>query len=298
MNKKMGWGIILFALVVVSVISGISFGQKREGLVNLKANDVLVPALPSQVKIKGYVGERIDSCIENRVMVQSIESIIRPFRLRFENNIDGWDWRCEFFGKWFTSAMLAYSYQPTIQHRSVIEKALTNLLKTQSPNGYIGTYDKRHRLQGWDIWGIKYTLLGLIAYYDQTKNNRVLEAACKLADWLLERVGPGKVNIASTGIPALKGLPSSSILEPMVLLYERTRSEKYLDFARYIVHQWSIPNNLAPTGLRLIQDALEGVPPSKLGGAPKAYEMTSCFEGLLDLYRVTGEKRYLQAGIR
>lgn len=32
-----------------------------------------------------------------------------------------------------------------------------------------------------------------------------------------------------------------------------------------------------------------------MSGAPKAYEMMSCFEGLCELYRVTAEPLYLEA---
>lgn len=32
--------------------------------------------------------------------------------------------------------------------------------------GYIGNYSEEAQLNQWDIWGRKYTALGLIAYYD------------------------------------------------------------------------------------------------------------------------------------
>ena len=63
-----------------------------------------------------------------------------------------------------------------------------------------------------------------------------LNGARLLADHLLSQVGPGKVNIVKTG--NYRGMPSSSILEPMVFLYRRTGDNRYLDFAKYIVDQW------------------------------------------------------------
>jgi len=294
-NKRIKCFVRVFIFIVFQVISINVFAQSQNQSSYQKVNDVFVPASSSSVEIKGYLGEKINLCIANRVMTQSIENLIKPFRLRFEKDFSGF--RCEYWGKWFTSAMLAYSYQPTAEHRKVIDKALDKLLETQSPNGYIGTYDKKHYLGGWDIWGQKYTLLGLIAYYDYTKDARVLEDACRVADLLLTKVGPGKVNIAENGIPVLQGLASTSILRAIVLLYERTGNKKYLNFAKYIVHQWSVPNKFTPTGLRLIQEALAGVPPIEIG-APKAFEMMSNFEGVLELYKATGEKKYLEAALK
>jgi DUF1680 family protein len=99
-------------------------------------------------------------------------------------------------------------------------------------------------------------------------------------------------------------MASSSILEPMVLLYRRTADKRYLDFAEYIVAQWETEQ-----GPRLLSKAQAGVPvaerfphPSSMGkewfspfNGQKAYEMMSCYEGLLELYKITGKDEYLSA---
>ncbi|VAX28242.1 FIG00897591: hypothetical protein, partial [hydrothermal vent metagenome] len=118
------------------------------------------------------------------------------------------------------------------------------------------------------------------------------------ADHLLTQIGPGKTNIIETG--NYHGMASSSILEPMVLLYNKTQKKQYLEFAKYIVNEWETPD-----GPQLIGKALAGVdvaerfPPPKRWFSPengqKAYEMMSCYDGLLELYRVTGKPEYLKA---
>jgi DUF1680 family protein len=95
-------------------------------------------------------------------------------------------------------------------------------------------------------------------------------------------------------------MPSSSILEPMVYLYRRTGEKKYLEFAQYIVDQWETDK-----GPKLISKALANIPVSERFPHPetwwsyengqKAYEMMSCYDGLLELYRITGKKEYLDA---
>jgi DUF1680 family protein len=257
--------------------------------------DKLSPAAPGSVHLGGWIGGRIDACLVHRVMVQDVERLVQPFRERVEENAG--HWRCEYWGKWFTSAALGYGYEPTPANRELLDRAVTELLATQTPDGYIGTYRDDKHLGIWDVWGRKYTLLGLIAEYDRTGNKDVLAAAVRLADHLLREAPPGKVNLTETGIDVLKGLAPSSILEPIVLLHTRTGDPRYLEFAGNIVASWEKPNVFLPRGLQLQEQALRGVAPAQIA-SPKAYEMMSCFEGLCELYRVTGKRRHLEAALK
>jgi hypothetical protein len=86
----------------------------------------------------------------------------------------------------------------------------------------------------------------------------------------------------------------------MVQLYRRTGDERYFHFAERIVNGWSAPD--AP---QLIEKALAKVPVGERFPRPKkwfswdngekAYEMMSCYAGLLELYRETGQPAYLTA---
>ena len=260
---------------------------------NVKVDNVLNPAPFGAVQIEGFVGARLDSCIQNRLIVQDIEDVVKPFRDRPDEK---GGFRCEFWGKWFTAAMLGYGYKPTKAYREHMDEAVRKLLETQDDNGYIGTYLTENHLGDWDVWGRKYVMLGLLSYYDQTGDKKALNAACRVADNLIEEAGPASgVNIAETGWIGWKGLAPSSSLEPIALLYQRTGDKKYLDFAEHIVKCWNEPNKLSPTGIQLIQESITERPMWKMSGAPKAYEMMSCFEGLCELYRCTGNALYFEA---
>ncbi|MGV8092923.1 MAG: glycoside hydrolase family 127 protein [Mangrovibacterium sp.] len=245
-------------------------------------------------RMGGYLGSKIDLCIDQRIKKQDVQELIAPFKSRTETRL----WQTEFWGKWILSAISAYEYNRDPELLKIIQEAVSGLLATQTPDGYIGNYTYKAQLQHWDIWGRKYTLLGLLAYYDISEDKKALDAARKLADYLLLQVGPGKADIVKTG--NYRGMPSSSILEPMVLLYTHTGEQKYLDFAKYIVGQWETTD-----GPKLISKALEGVPVAERFPSPaiwwswengqKAYEMMSCYEGLLELYRITGEPTYLKS---
>jgi hypothetical protein len=267
-----------------------------------KDNPKIISAVPDKLlsmpanvsRIEGYLGEKIDLCISERIKKQDVDHLIEPFRHREETRL----WQTEFWGKWILSAIASYEYTRDPEMLKIIQNAVSGLLATQTPDGYIGNYSKDAQLQHWDIWGRKYTLLGLLAYYDISQDKKALDAAKKLADFLLTQVGPGKADIVKTG--NYRGMPSSSILEPIVFLYRHTGEQKYFDFAKYIVAQWE-----TAYGPKLISKALDGIPVAERFPFPKtwwswengqkAYEMMSCYEGLLELYRLTGEPNYLKS---
>jgi len=255
--------------------------------------DLMKPAAPGSVTITGRLGEKLDLCVKNRLLSQDIEAVVKPYRDKTETGNS--DWRCEYWGKWFTSLALADAYDSSSSIRRKRDAATAALIATAAPDGYLGTRQPEHRLEGWDVWGCKYALLGLIADYDRTNDPAVLQAACREVDVLISELGPGKTSIADVG--EWNGLPASSVLEPVVLVYERTGDEKYLQFAEHIVASWSAPSKRLPGGMRLVEDAIAGKDPARMC-APKAYEMMSCFEGLCELYRATGRRDYLDAAVK
>ena len=43
----------------------------------------------------------------------------------------------------------------------ILQASVTALIATQTADGYIGNYKNENRLDQWDIWGMKYCLLGI-----------------------------------------------------------------------------------------------------------------------------------------
>ena len=246
-------------------------------------------------QLNGYLGGKLNMAI-NGVKARNIMEIVEPFKHKEET----WMWQTEFWGKWITSAILAYSYGKDPELLAIIDKAYNALVATQTPDGYIGNYRYDKHLEQWDIWGRKYVMLGLIAYYDMNplKNKKAIEVTQKEADYLIKEINQQGKSIVQLG--NYRGLASGSVLEPIVLIYERTGLKKYLDFAMSIVNSWENAEES-----QLITKALNGVPvaeriPLKPGqpwnlSGQKSYEMMSCYEGLLELYQVTGNKDYLKA---
>lgn len=275
---------ILILLICAVFIAGIGWSQKP-------AVDNELTAAKS-VAIGGFVGHRFDDSYQNRILAQDINRLVEPFRNRTETSC----WQSEFWGKWFTSAVLAYRYKPEPQLKAILDKAVEGLISTQSIDGYIGNYADDKHLAAWDIWGRKYCMVGLLSYYDLTGDRKSLNAAAKVADHLMKELSDRKALIVKLGNH--RGMAASSVLEPICLLYSQSGEKKYLEFAEEIVRQWETTD-----GPQLISKAEVDVSkrwpkPKKWYGpdqGSKAYEMMSCYEGLLELYRLTGKENYKEA---
>ena len=83
-----------------------------------------------QVKISGYVGNRIDDCIEHRVKSQDVDHLVEPFRHHEEKS----RWQSEFWGKWIQGAIASYRYNKDPELYQIIKQAAESLMATQLPN--------------------------------------------------------------------------------------------------------------------------------------------------------------------
>lgn len=250
----------------------------------------------SDVKVGGHLGQRLNECLERNVKTTDGIYLTDVFKSKAEKNT----WQTEFWGKWMHSAVPLWIYSGDAALKANIDASVKNILSTQRTDGYIGNYTDEAQLGGpWDIWGRKYTILGLLHYYDGTGDKAALQGACRVADHLMTQVGPGLHDIYKVG--AYHGMASCSVLEPIVWLYKRTHEQKYLDFAKYILSQMEDPADSA----KLITKAMDGVDVGSRFPFPKvwwtwengmkAYEMMSCYQGLLEYYQITGDKRCLDA---
>ena len=141
-------------------------------------------------------------------------------------------------------------------------------------------------------------MLGLEEYYQWVNpDSTVLNALKKHADCIIDQVGHApKKEIVDLGWSATNigyepcHIESSTLLEPFMRLYNWTGEQRYLDFARYIVESGGTKH------FDLIQQAYDNTDPYLMSGHyPKAYEMMSMFEGVVEYYRVTGDERCRQA---
>ena len=240
---------------------------------------------PDCVHLTGWIGSRIDINEKTRMARMDPERLLASYRRR-----PGWQsFDGEHMGKWLHAATLAWVNSGDPELRKKLDYTATELVKTQLDDGYLGTYSDDHRWTEWDVWAHKYNLIGLVTYVRYTGNMELLPACCKLADLLCRTFGdePGKRDIIPAGEHV--GMAPGSVLEPIVLLYRLTGEPRYLDFAKYIMRAFEQPN-----GPKIVSRLLELKRVDKVADA-KAYEMLSCLNGILEVYRTTGGANLLEA---
>ncbi len=262
------------------------------------------------------IGRRFDSYVHARVNGKfAIEEILREaedfFRDKHDDEYSHGLWRSEFWGKLMLSAVRVCKMKKDEKLKSDIKNSVYRVLSFQKENGYLNTYRREDFVVeadpevmikevgwpsrfNWSVWGRKYTLWALIEAAQLLDDQIVLSACEKMADHLMEQLCRLGLRLKDTG--CLKGLASCSILKPMLVLYRLTGKKEYLDFCLDFVKEWQREDNECPN---LINNALSGKAvyhwyDDELWGA-KAYEMMSCFDGICELYRVTGDMVYLDA---
>lgn len=266
--------------------------------------------LPNQ-QTGGLLGERLDLW-RTRRMPWMLDAEGEYLLSGFESRPGTHPWQGEHVGKWLHAATLAHEQTGDEQLLASLHDVVERLLATQEPNGYMGTYGPETRFtampenaslkdvaddiapqkkgsrpsKGWDTWTFRYNLYGLLTYEHFHPNPRVVDACRKMADLLIEVYGEGKYDLTKYG--TRQGISATTLLESIVMLYERTQDQKYLDFAEHIVAM-----SEAHDGLRLMGTMLEEG--SAVGpGEGKAYQLMANLLGYLRLYRNTGDDRYLR----
>ena len=295
---------------------------------NYAVQNIMEPAPLGNCFLEGEIGARFDRFIYERVSGKfAIENVLSEAEDYFATQYDdiytlGY-WRSEFWGKLMLSAVRCARYNNDNVLKEDIKKSCYKILSFRRDDGYLSTYRNSDNLYPvdvvkssfysgweanycWNLWGMKYTLWALIEAYSYLDDKKILTGAINLADWIVAKFKEDGTRVKDSGV--MDGMPSSSILKPMLILYRITGDEKYLTFGKNIVKEWTRDDNERPN---LINNALSGVSVAnwyclsaeKLAEAhdlgsdwiPKAYEMTSCFDGILELYRITGDEVLLNA---
>jgi hypothetical protein len=280
---------ILFNAILLSVPAMLSAAitplpEKSPGLVA----DRQAFLVPDRVRLTGWLASRIDANANNRLVKIDTGRLLEGYRKRPGRQT----WDGEHVGKWLHAATLTWAYNGDPALRTKLDETAAELGKCQLDDGYLGTYAEKDRWSSWDVWAHKYNLLGLITYMRYTGNLTPLGTCQRMADLLCKTFGdgPDQKDITLSGFHA--GMASASVLEPMVLFYRVTGEKRYLDFCNYIVRAMEGKN-----GPHIVTRLLNSQGVNEVGNA-KAYEMLSCLNGLLELYRTTGEKRLFDASLK
>ena len=236
------------------------------------------------VRLSGLLGKALKRSCEKRLKTVDYHLLVEPFHYRNENDNA---WRCEFWGKVVRSAILSNVYLDDPDLADRIETTVAEIMGTQTPDGCISTYPEDKQLGGWDIWGRKYVLLGLLRYYDCIAPEEEVKKCCvRMLDHLIGQLASSGKTILDFG--QHEGLAAASILGAVVGVYRISGEERFLDFARKIAESGCSKKH------NIFEAASAGTIPCELGNG-KSYEMTSCFQGLAELYEFDPRPEYKDA---
>ena len=269
----------------------------------------------TNVKMNGYVGGFFDKFLYGRIFSEYARREVYPeAENAFKNQIDGESpvgiWQGEYWGKWMISAARVAKYTHSEELKEFIRQGAIKLMTYQRSDGYLGTYKDstqmfppteeqsialtgERRIWNWNVWCRKYTLWGMLECYMLTGEKKMLDSCIGMMDYLINELERMGVELGDTG--TFSGVASCSILKPLLVLYRLTEDEKYLSFAIRFTDRWKH----AEIKPGLIANAISGkrirewYPDSNRWA--KAYETMSCFDGIIELYRVTGKEEYLNA---
>jgi len=193
--------------------------------------DALRAADVRDVKVQGEIGRRIDITIANNLMVVDLDhDFLDPFRKRSAK--DGYIG----LGKTIDAAvrLAAYSQDPRVIERK--EYLVRETIATQEPDGYIGMLVPESRMWiCWDVHEMSYLIYGLAMDHRFFKTQPSLDAARKLADYIIARWTAEPEKVPGGGelmdYMAFTGLESA-----MLALYTECGDSKYLDFAAHFRH--------------------------------------------------------------
>ena len=262
----------------------------------MSTKDILFTDPRTRCDFEGLIKNTLDFAEKNQLLSAGHwAKFVRQFKFASDDHDTGW--RGEYWGKMMRGAAFVYSCTRNPELWQVMTETVEDMLTAADELGRISSYSTEKEFQNWDMWCRKYVLLGMQYYLeyceDEELKARVIASMCAQVDYLISKIGreeEGKIRITKTSV-YWRGLNASSILEPIVRLYNLTGEQKYLDFAAYIVSE-----GCTDVG-DLFEMAYKNIADPYQYPITKAYEMMSCFEGLLEYYKVTGIEKHKTAVI-
>ena len=206
-------GYISLMLLFITAAVNPSYGTEK-----LKPVDI------GRVKVGGEIGRRIDITINNNVLVLNADKdFIRPFQKR--DRTGGYIG----LGKFIDSLVRFSVYSQNEKVLNLKKHVVHEAIKTQEKDGYIGICKPDNLM--WDLWDIHemgYIILGMTGDYKYFKERQSLEAARRLAIYIIKRWSVDPSRETNGWVSTYVG--TTGLEEAMLALYEQTGEKRYLDF--------------------------------------------------------------------
>lgn len=179
--------------------------------------DVIQPVDPRQVKVAGEIGRRIDITIRKNLMAIDIEDdFLGPFRQKKR-----WPFSYVGLGKQIDAVVRLAYYTGNRKLVALKDHLVSETIKTQLPDGYIGIFGGGRLRVWWDVHEMSYVIFGLVSDYRHFGSKASLAAARKAADYMMRGrpARPMVVHVSTIGLE-----------RAFLALHEATGEKKYLDY--------------------------------------------------------------------
>jgi len=199
----------------------------------------MTPIGLDEIKVAGEIGRRIDLTIRKNLLALDTENVFLPaFRQRnLESGYIG-------LGKLIDATVRFAAYTGDEKVLALKNRLVSEALKTQEPDGYIGILIPTNRLWGvYDIHEMSYLVLGLTNDYRFFREQASLDAAKKLAGFIMSRWSAEPHRIPGSGKRANMYGVTTGLDGALLTLFEVTNDRRYLDFCvnseQYKLADWN-----------------------------------------------------------
>ncbi|MHC4737469.1 MAG: beta-L-arabinofuranosidase domain-containing protein [Planctomycetota bacterium] len=252
-------------LIIFSVLMNVF--AAGYGNAKLLTADKFIPIKAGQVKVGGEIGRRIDITIQNNLLAFDIEkAFLLPFREKNSHSGNSGLNRYIGLGKLIDAVVHFAAYTKDEKIISVKEHLVDESIKTQLPDGYIGIFQPQDRIKAyWDVHEMVYIIYGLVSDYQEFGNKSSLQAAEKLADYIIKN-RPAE--------PVLHKTKKLNLERAFIALYRGTGRRQYLNYCA---------DGVDGKGLRDWYQPIKG----------HAYTFMNLCMAQLDLYRIEPDEKLL-----
>jgi uncharacterized protein len=240
----------------------------------------------AQFQLGGLPGERVRANVERWLTVapQNNPGLLDMFAQRDSGKTpDLMPWAGEFVGKYLISGVQALRMSDDPKLQTTLADVVRRLCDLQADDGYLGPWPKAERLRGqWDLWGHYHIILGLRMWSEHTGDPRAAATAQKMADLVCNTFLDTGLRVFDAGSHEM----NMAIIHALGELYRETGNERYLRMAREVLKDFERAGDYYRTGLA----------GREFFRSPRPrWESLHSLQGLVELYRITGDPTYRDA---
>lgn len=245
-----------------------------------------LPSSHSHFIFSGPIGDRVTRNIDEWLLRAPIANpgMLEMFRVRDRSPTPQLvPWAGEFAGKYLLSAIQALRMSDNPRLRVQVEAVIKDLIPTQAEDGYLGPFPKKDRLRGnWDLWGHYHIIEALLMWHEQTGDAASLACARRAADLVCNTFLNTNLRVHDAGSHEM----NMAIITALGHLYRLTNEPRYLAMMREIEKDWERAGDYLRAGLNKVEFYKTPTP---------RWESLHDLQGLIELYRITGEQKYRDA---